>query len=254
MKKISDKAILVGFEDFELPEGVEVIGCNATSTEHLDKYREMGIKVVDLKGETEFLNSITSTVEHTIGLMLALARNYKRGLHGPYKERDEYRGHTLAGKTLGIIGRGRIGRQVEKISKALGMKVWALDGNSSRGKYLRWLEKILSMSDFVSLHIPLRGNEGFFTKDMFKQMRPSSYFINTSRGGIVESGALQWALENMQIAGAAVDFIDDLNLLEYEKEHDNLILTNHLGGNTYEDREKTEQFIINKVIKCLNLK
>jgi len=88
------------------------VGCNATSTEHLNWVREKGIKVIDLKGETEFLNTICSTAEHAVGLMLALARNYKTALHSPYSDRESYKGHTLAGKNLGIIGYGRIGRQV----------------------------------------------------------------------------------------------------------------------------------------------
>lgn len=264
MKLLGDKAIIVGFEDFELPEGVEVMGCPATSTEHLDKYREMGIEIVDLKDETEFLETVTSTAEHTIGLMLALARNYKTALHSPYKDRDSYRGCTLSGKKLGIIGYGRIGKQVAKIALSTGAKVTRIDTDTKIYKIRdrkvgsdvsvekATLPHFLSLGhDFVSVHIPLVGNEGFFTKEMFKQMKPTAYFINTSRSGIVEKGALLWALKSDTIKGAAVDFIDDPELLEYEKNHDNLILTNHLGGCTHEDQQKTEEFIINKVNKWL---
>jgi len=246
------KAAIVGFEDFDLPESVEVIGCNATSTEHLDKYREKGIKVLDLKGETEFLSTVTSTAEHTIGLIIALARNYKTALHSPYKDRDFYKGHTLRGKTLGIIGLGRVGKQMTLYAHTLLMRV----AYAERGDYVKGISEsapryvdLLQRSDFVTLHIPLEGNEGFFTLEMFHQMKKTAYLINTSRSGIIKDGELLWALENNLIAGAAIDFTDDEELLEYEKENDNLILTNHLGGNTEEDRKRTEDFIISKIDK-----
>ena len=249
MKMISEKAIIVGFEDFELPEGVKVIGCNATSTEHLDKYRKMGIKVIDLKGETAFLNTITSTAEHTIGLMIALMRNYKTALNEPYKDREEYKGHTLSGKTLGIIGYGRIGKMVDTIAKALGMEVITYDRYEGLAHtfFVGDLDGLLANSDIITLHIPLATNEGFFTKEMFAKMKPSSCIVNTSRGKIIENGALLEALKNKTISGAAVDFIEDKGLVEYARNHDNLILTNHLGGCTFGDMQRTEDFITNLV-------
>ena len=83
---------------------------------------------------------------------------------------------------------------------------------------------------------------------MFSQMKSTAYLINTSRGGVIEKGALLWALENGIIKGAAVDFVDDPQLLQYAKIHSNLILTPHLGGATFEDMSRTEEFIINKVL------
>lgn len=238
MKILSPEAIVVGFEPIEWEKfpNLKVVGCNATSTEHLDEEcAKRGIKLISLKGETEFLNTVTSTAEMTIGLIIALLRNYKTALNAPYQDRDEYIGHTLSGKTLGIIGYGRVGRQVEKIALALGMKT-THDFRPSLD------------SDILTLHIPLENNEGMFTKEYFKQMKPTAYLINTSRSGVIENGALLFALENGIIKGAAVDFLDDPQLLEYVQTHPNLILTNHLGGCTVEDRQRTEDFIINKVL------
>jgi len=243
------QALIVGVEKINLHDfpKLKVIGCNMTSIEHLplDDCKKKGIKVISLKGETEFLEGITSTAEHTIGLMIALMRNYKGAFVSIYRDRDEFKGHTLKGKMLGIIGYGRIGRQMKGIAIGLGMDIYAVD---QRDQY----QEILKQSDIVSLHIPLQDNEGFFTKEMFKQMKPTAYFINTSRSNIVEEGALLWALENKEIVGAAVDFVDDSELIEYAYKNDNLILTNHLGGNTFEDREKTEEFIENKVNEYIN--
>ncbi len=116
----------------------------------------------------------------------------------------------------------------------------------------KYLNMLLSISDIVSVHIPLAGNQDFFTDEMFNQMKPEAYFINTSRSGIVKDSALRRALENHIIKGAAVDFIDDSALLEYSKNHQNLILTNHLGGCTVEDMAATEEFIIKLVTNYLN--
>jgi len=256
-KELFDKqdrvvGLIVGKESVDLDyyPNLKVLGCNMTSVEHLplEECEKRGIKVISLKGETEFLRDITSTAEHTIGLMIALLRNYKTAFHPPYKHRDFYKGHTLNGKTLGLIGGdGRVGRQMLNMVGVFGVHVRSFDPKYGFNLHSAdWhLENLLKNSDIVSLHIPLEGNEGFFTKEMFQQMLPTSYLINTSRDAIVEKGALRWALENKIIAGAAVDFIDSQDLLEYNG--DNLILTNHIGGTTFEDLKRTEEFIVNRV-------
>jgi len=256
----------------DLYNNLKVIGCPMTGLDHIDLWecRKRGIEVISLQGETEFLKNVTSTAEHTIGLMIALMRNYKTALNAPYKHREEYMGHTLKDKKLLLIGgEGRVGSQVKQIAEGLGMKVYIIDTALKENRFLLWLGKklgfdennlfiytALSQADIVSIHIPLDKNEGFFTREMFEQMKNTAYFINTSRSKIVAEGALIQALEQGFIAGAAVDFIDEGELREYASELQNLILTNHLGGITREDREKTDKFIINKVdayIEQINL-
>lgn len=249
------KAVIMGDENIDLGDfpKLKVLGCNMTGLDHLPlkECEEMGIKVISLKGETEFLKTVTSTAEHTIGLIISLLRNYKVVLNAPYQDRDAYKGYTLAGKMLGIIGYGRVGNQVSKMAKGLGMEVRAIDTlDEITTEKIR--NEALQRSDIISLHIPLQRNEGFFTKVMFEMMKPSSYFINTSRSKVVEDGALIWALKSGIIKGAAVDFIDDPELCEYAENNSNLILTNHMGGNTFEDRERTEKFIEQKVEDYIN--
>jgi D-3-phosphoglycerate dehydrogenase len=249
MKIINDKAIVIGLEKINLKDfpKLEVIGCNMTSVEHLPwkEIHKRNIKVISLKGETEFLSTIFSTAEHTIGLMIALLRNYKTALNAPYKDREEYKGHTLYKKTITLIGGdGRIGSQVSNRLKAFGCNVYRV------GKDIP--QFAITTADIISIHIPLQENEGFFTKEMFQKMKSSACIINTSRGRIIEKGALLWALENKIISGAAVDFIEDEDLVAWAETHKNLILTNHQGGNTQEDREATEKFIINKINEYLN--
>jgi len=243
------KAVIVGvnINPNDLPENLEVIGCNMTGTDHLpwDYIKDKGIKVISLEGETEFLKSITSTAEHTMGLIIALFRRYQEGFCNPQLPRNSLTGHTLKGKTLGIIGCGRIGKQVaDMASEAFDMDVRVYDNDRRQAN----LDLLLSNSDVVSIHIPLKENEGFFTKDMFSKMKPTAFYVNTSRPGITAPDELYWALINDTIAGAAIDFIDDMGLHFLMKEH-NLILTNHQGGNTYEDRQKTYDFIVEKIDK-----
>lgn len=218
---------------------LKVIASPTTGLDHidLDGCKERGIEVISLQGETEFLKGITSTAEHTIGLMIAVSRNYKSAFDNPTWSREKHKGHRLAGKTLGIIGYGRVGLQVSSRAQALGMQIAVTAGD------------MLEPLDYLTLHIPLEGNKGFFTKEMFKQMKPTAYFINTSRDEIVEKGALLWALENGEIAGAAVDFVDDKELLEYSGS--NLVLVNHLGGATIEDMQATEILIAQRVKEYL---
>lgn len=238
------QAMLVGVERIDhVPSSVTVIGCNATGTDHLpwDEINRRGIKVFSLKGEREFLDTVTSTAEHTFGLILALVRGYKSALNWPYPPRESSVGHKLAGKVFGIIGgRGRIGTQVAELAKAFRMSVLTADrGNDTY--------PLLAMSDIVTLHIPLDGNEGYFNADMFNEMKRGAFLVNTSRPGVVDSVALLQALRAGTLAGAAVDFADDQELVNYARERANLVLTNHLGGATVEDMTLTEDFILKKV-------
>ena len=246
------KAMIVGTEPFDLGKfpDVRVLGCNMTGIEHLPwaEINKRGIKVISLQGETKFLETITSTAEHTIGLMIALMRNYKDAFCPTIYTRNDLQGHKLRGKTLGIIGYGRVGKQVKRMAEGLGMKVLTLDEEDSQDDLCDLLKK----SDVISIHIPLFCNRGFFTKEMFNMMKPTAYLINTSRSVVVEKGALTDALKNNIISGAAVDFIEDFALVEYARTHDNLILTPHIGGNTFEDRKATENFIKSKVKHFLN--
>lgn len=240
------QAALIGFEkiDWDSFPNLKVVGCNATSTEHIDEEcTKRGIKIISLKGETEFLKGISSTAEHTIGLIIALMRNYKRSFIDSCQKRNFYKGHTIRDKVLGIIGYGRVGRQVEQIAHGFQMTTIAMDITSNEDQ----IKLLFDTSDIITLHIPLSDNKSFFKLDMFKKMKPKAYLINTSRSGIIEKGALLTALKEGYIAGAAVDFIDDSDLLFYSKSHDNLILTNHQGGCTFEDMELTKNFIINKI-------
>jgi D-3-phosphoglycerate dehydrogenase len=189
-------------------------------------------------------NSVAAA-EHTIGMIFALARNIARGdasLRRKAWERSKLMGVELEGKTLGVIGLGRIGREVAVRGRGLKMKVVGSDPylSESRAKemdiQLAEVGEVLETSDVVTVHVPLSDEtRGLIGRDELARMKPSAMVINCARGGIVDEEALAEALREGRIAGAAVDVFEseppaDSPLLAL----DNVVLTPHLGASTKE--------------------
>lgn len=219
--------------------GLKAIAYNTTGQDHIDiNYaKSVGIKCISLLGHPDFLKDVSATAEHTWGLILALVRNYRSAFNEKDEEKRElYKGIQLKGKTLGIIGYGRVGKQVEKYAEAFGMEIiWC-----EQTKDWDW---VLQISDIVTLHIPLNEEtEGAFTAEHFKMMRPTAYFVNTSRSQIVAEGALHSALKEELIAGAASDFPIDAS-----HRVPNIITTPHIAGCTTDSCHKTEEYIADLV-------
>ncbi len=243
-----DRNVLESFHN------LKIISTNTTGNDHIDEKEceKRGIRIVSLKGEVEFLESITSTAEHTIGLILALLRKIPwafEDVKQEYWDRERFKGNTLNGKTLGIIGNGRVGKQVSHYAAALGMSVMGIDKGADQ---VIW-ENLFRESDIISIHLPLNEEtEGLIDMTLLDIMKPTAWLINTSRGKILSEECLLRNLQEKRLAGAALDVVDDepgisKELLEYVRAHDNLLITPHLGGCTFEDTEKTEVFIAEKV-------
>lgn len=216
-----------------------------TGTDHIDleAAKERGIKVISLRGETKFLKSIPSTAELTMWFMLELLRR-------PHKGR--YLGCQLKDKKLGIIGMGRIGYMVQNYARAFGMLVCGVDKDTSEN--LR--EDLLKNSHIISLHVLLTPeSKEMITKKHLEMMR-GTVLVNTARGGLIEKGAVIEAIKAGWISGYGTDVPTDK---EEEKElwklRDNgynVVITEHIGGNTIEARAATDKFIEDKVKKFLN--
>lgn len=209
--------------------------------------------------------SSISVAEHSFGLMLALARKIVQSnisLKEGKWDRKKFMGTELHGKTLGIIGLGRIGSQVAIRAKAFGMKVIAYDPYISEAAIKEMdvklvdLETLLKTSDVISIHVPLTNS----TRDMIdekelKMMKNTALLINCARGGIVNEKALYKALKEGWIAGAALDVFStepprDNPLLTLE----NLISTPHLGASTEEAQKSAAVEIGNEIINFTNNK
>lgn len=241
--------------------------CIATATtgfDHIDREytKKKGITVLSLQGETAFLKTITATAELALGLLLALVRKIPAAhtsvLRGEWN-RPAFIGHSLAGKTLGIVGFGRLGSVMGKYGKALGMKVIFTDPRKGRSMPLI---NLLKTSDVISLHVPLteKTTKMIGLREL-KLMKSSALLINTARGKIVDEDAVIAALKAKRLAGYAADVLADelsftktrarAKLIDYARTHDNIILTPHVGGTTVEARRTTDIFIAKKAKRYL---
>ena len=190
--------------------------------------------------------NITSTAEHTVALLFSLSRFIPQACASTKAgkwERKKFTGIQIAGKTLGIIGLGRVGRHVAKRAVALEMKVIGYDPFTSpefSSQYnlhiAKDLNELLSQSDYITVHVPLNSEtKNLITQKEFASMKKGVRIVNCARGGIVSEEDLFNAIQNGQVAGAAIDVFDTEppignKLLEL----DQVIATPHLGASTEE--------------------
>ena len=251
---------------------LKVIATNATGTDHIDlEYAEKkGVEVISLKGEYEFLRNIHATAELTWGLILAGIRKIPTAFESVKErewDRNRFLGNELFGQRLGIIGLGRIGEKIAIYAQAFGMDVIAYDVIPDKAlKYpfvtmCSSLLECIEQSDILSIHVPLNDQTNkLIGKKELSLMKKNSFLVNTSRGAIVDDEALLAALTTKQIAGAALDvlegegvddFVQENSLVCYASGNDNLLITPHIGGVTFQSWEKTELFIAEKVKQYL---
>lgn len=248
---------------------LKVIATPSTGTDHLPMayIKQRGIKVISLRQSPELLKKITSTAELTWALLLSLVRRIpasSASVKAGEWRRGDFIGHQFSGKTLGIIGYGRLGQIVANYGLAFGMRVIAYDSDPSikfeRRVIKTGLDELLEQSDVISLHIHLdKHNIGFLNADKMDTMKSDAIIINSSRGAIIDESALLERLAAGRLGGAAVDVIDgewgNINnhpMVEYARKHDNLLITPHIGGVSYEAQQLAVKYTamqLNKFIK-----
>ena len=255
-------------EVFEAAPRLRLIATPTTGLNHVDlaEAAKRGIRIVSLKGETEFLRNVPATAEHTLALILALVRHVPAAFDDVQKggwERDLFLGSELYGKTAGVIGYGRIGRIVARYLLTFGVRVLATDSADLAGEpgvTLVPMNDLLAQSDIVTLHASLTDQtHGLIGRSEFARMKPGAWFVNTARGELVDEAALLEALRSRRIAGAALDVLCDEHsggirsngLIDYAKRSHNLIITPHIGGCTAESMEKTEIFLAGRVATAM---
>jgi D-3-phosphoglycerate dehydrogenase len=195
-------------------------------------------------------SNIVSAAEHTLGLLLAQARNIPQAnatLKSGRWAREEYQGVELAGKTLGVIGLGRVGAMVASRALAFGMRLIAFDPYVSRDRaremgieLMPTLEALLVQSDFVTIHLPRTPEtEGLIGERELSLLKEGARIVNTARGGIVDEDALVKALKDRRIAGAALDVFTVEPTTESDLfGFDEVVVTPHLGASTVEAQDK----------------
>lgn len=241
-----------------------IVATPVTGLDHieLEACERVGVQVVSLRGETEFLREIRGTAELTIALALALIRRLPsaaQSVREGFWDRDRFQGTELYGRTGGIVGLGRLGTIVAGYLKAFGMSVLGYDPRpdfpSAAAEQMPSLPALLERSDVVTLHVNYHpGTRHLLNREALRTVKPGAILINTSRGGVVDETALLESLENGRLAGAALDVVEgepavgaSHPLVAYARAHENLLLTPHIGGNTRESFEKTELFLAEKV-------
>ena len=242
-----------------------------TGLNHIDlKFcTQNDIKLVSLKGEFDFLKTITPTAELTWGLLLSLVRNIPSAFDsvlGGEWNRDLYLGTELKGKTIGIVGYGRLGKMVGVYAKSFGMTVIYNDINlvsSEIDDEYCSLDDLLLKSDVITVHLPLENaTTNLLNAEKISKIKPGSVLINTSRGEVIDERSLLDALKSGRLAGAALDVLcgetsgeaDWLNrnsLVEFARDHQNLLITPHIGGACPDSMRRTEEFCANKLMLAL---
>lgn len=251
LEKISNFDILVIRVDTKIDKKLldkakklKLIGSATTGLNHIDiEYaKKKKIKIINLHG-----THTIPTAQHTIALILALTRNIPWAFDNLKKgkwERHKFIGTQLNGKTLGIIGFGRIGSELAKYAKAFGMDIILYDPfiKKTSNIPLVQLTTLLKNSDIISLNPMLTdSSRNMISLDELKLMKKSAFIVNTSRGEVIDNNALLFALKNHIISGAALDvfpeepiFQKDNRFVSYARNNNNLLITPHIGASTKE--------------------
>jgi D-3-phosphoglycerate dehydrogenase len=238
-------AVTVTREILEKAPKLRVIGRAGVGVDNVDQETATarGVVVMNTPG-----GNAISVAEHTLALMLALARsvsNASASTKGGKWEKKKFLGTELNGKTLGIIGLGNIGMQVARRARPFGMTIIAYDPFVSPllahdlGVEMADLERLYAASDYISLHLAVTAEtKNLLNREAFARMKDGVRIVNCARGELLDEGALEEALNSGKVAGAALDvFAKEPPAGSPLLAHDNVIATPHIGGSTEEAQE-----------------
>jgi D-3-phosphoglycerate dehydrogenase len=208
-------------------------------------------------------SNVVTAAEHTMALLLALARNVPQA-HGSLTagrwERSRFSGVELMDKTLGVLGFGRIGQLVAQRAKGFGMRVLAFDPYVSAERYKELgvekaesSDEIYAQADFITLHLPKTPEtEGWLDAEAFARMRDGVRILNVARGPLIDDAALEAALDSGKVAGAALDVFRSEPITEHPLfGRPNVIVTPHLGASTAEATDRAGVQAAEQVVAAL---
>ncbi len=241
-------------------KNMKVIGRAGAGVDNIDveAASRRGIIVMNTPG-----GNTISTAEHTVSLLLSLARNIPHAqmslIQGKW-ERKKYMGTELFGKTLGVVGLGKVGREVAVRCQSFGMNVIGFDPVLSSDVALKLkielvsLDEIYRRSDFITVHTPLNDEtRGLLNEKTIAQCKKGVRLINCARGGIIDEAALLAALNSGQVSGAALDvYMSEPPKDNPLVQHPHIVCTPHLGASTEEAQEKVAIQIAEQIADALH--
>ena len=264
---ISGGRIKIDKKLIDVAKNLKLILSPSTGTDHLDlDYLKLKkIKVVHIAKNYKLLSKFSATSELSFALLLSLIRDLNTASEqvglGNWP-RDKFVGYQLKGKTLGILGLGRLGKMSARIGIGFDMKIIAHDIKKKKMRKVQMvgLNKLFKTADIIFIHIHLnRKTENLVNYDLMKKMKKKAYLINTSRGKIINEKDLVKALRNKIFLGAGIDVLDgewlsktDLKkhiLVKYSKENKNLFITPHIGGSTEESIKIARDHVFAQLLK-----
>jgi glyoxylate reductase len=227
----------------------------------VDACTKRGVVVTNTPGVLD-----ETTADFAWTLLMAVARRVAEGealaRSGNWRgwNLDQLCGADVWGKTLGIVGFGRIGRSVARRASGFHMKIIYTDAvraseevEKSVNAEFCDMNSLLAESDFISLHVPLLPEtRGMFNGPKFLRMKPTAFVINTSRGPVIDEAALVAALENKKIAGAALDVFENEPFLHPGLKRSNVVLTPHIASASLETRTKMAVMAANNIVAMFN--
>ncbi len=245
---------------FEAAKNLKVVGRAGVGVDNIDlaAAKAHGVAVVNSPVATT-----TAVAELTMALMLNAVREISRAdssMKAGKWLKKEFEGVELSGKTLGIIGFGRIGAAVAKRSAAFDMSVLGYDPMVpadeivKRGGNPVSMDDLLKQSDFITMHLPLSDEtKGLINAGAFAKMKKGVYLICAARGGVIDETALLEALNSGKVAGAALDvFVTEPPGMTDLVTHPKLVCTPHLGAQTVEAQQRASKDIADEVLAALN--
>ena len=250
----------ISTEDINLAKKLQVIGRAGVGVDNIDikAATKHGVVVMNVPDG----NSI-SAAEHTMAMILALSRNVHLGHHTLNQglwERANLVGNELKNKVLGVVGLGRIGREVINRALSFNMKILGFDPYVNKELYKDDKVKIVDIdeltknADIITLHVPLNDStRNLFNTDRLSTMKKTAKIINVARGGIINESDLASALNNDIIAGAGIDVFENEPLSPKSSllSAKNILVTPHLGASTFEAKEGVSLSICQQVVDLL---
>ena len=259
--------LAVDREILDLAIRLKAISSASTGTDHIDKDEaaRRGIKVLSITRDYGFLNRFTATAECAWMLLLTCHRHFRPAVNSVLEGQwlgERFCGEQLSERTLGVLGVGRLGRMVVEYGRAFRMRVLGCDllPFDILGVEPVDFDTLLRKSDAISIHIHMTPeNYQIFNAEAFAKMKPGTVLVNTSRGGIIDEAALLAALESGRLAAFGADVIEgerrpDISespVIRYARDHENVIITPHIGGCTTRSIVEARVFSARKLLHYL---